>query len=90
MSRSFKKNGIIKDKGLSRGEYNRRFRRVNRQRIKEGKIPKLMYVYEITNQYDVCDYKMYWDRGYFHRELLRLNQINRKDFDKRNRNYFKK
>jgi len=60
MSRSFKKYGIIKDKGMSRGEYNRRFRRVNRQRVRERKDPKLMH--EIANQYDVCDFKIRWER----------------------------
>ena len=51
MSRSFKKYGIIKDKGMSRGEYNRRFRRVNRQRINEGKDPK--HLYEVINSWCV-------------------------------------
>ena len=42
MSRSIKKYGIVKDKGLSRGLYNRRFRRVNRQRVRLGREPFLM------------------------------------------------
>ena len=60
MSRSYKKFGIIKDKGLTRREYNRRFRRANRQRIKQGKDPKLMN--EIIDTYDVCDFKIYWNK----------------------------
>ena len=53
-------NGIldIKDKGLFRSEDNKRFRRVNWQRVKQGKDPRQMY--EIVNPYDVCDYIFYW------------------------------
>lgn len=88
MSRSYKKYGIIKDKGMSRGEYNRRFRRVNRQRIKEGKEPKL--IYEVTNQYDVCDFKMYWERSYYV-SLLQLGIIkNTDEINKIKRLYFNK
>lgn len=88
MSRSFKKYGIIKDKGMSRGEYNRRFRRVNRQRIKEGKDSKLPY--EITNQYDVCDFIMYWERSYY-LSLLQLGLIKSEhEIDRIKRSYFNK
>jgi len=38
---------------MSSGEYNRRFRRVNHQRIKDGENAKLKF--EVTNQYDVRD-----------------------------------
>lgn len=88
MSRSFKKYGIIKDKGMSRGEYNRRFRRVNRQRIKEGKDPKL--VYESTNQYEISDFKMRWERiSEYHVE--RMMQLNpRYTLQKMKREYFNK
>lgn len=88
MSRSIKKYGIIKDKGMSRGEYNRRFRRVNRQRIKEGKDPKL--VYEITNQYDVCDYKIRWERvsKYYVERMMQINQSF--TLQKMKREYFNK
>ncbi len=87
MSRSYKKHGIIKDKGLSRGEYNRRFRRVNRQRVKQGKDPKLML--ELINQYDVCDYKMYWERGYYYR-LIKEGLSTELEFETRKRSYFSK
>ena len=88
MSRSYKKNGIIKDRGLTRGEYNRRFRRVNNQRIKDGKEPKLMY--EITNQYDVCDYKLFWDRGFYYHQISKYYSENECEFEKRKRLYFNK
>jgi len=58
MSRSIKKYGIVKDKGLSRDLYNKRFRRVNRQRIRLGREPFLMR--EVVNDYDVCDYILSW------------------------------
>lgn len=87
MSRSYKKHGIIKDKGLSRVEYNRRFRRVNRQRVKEGKDPKLMF--EIAKPYDVCDFKLYWDRGHF-QQLVTEGLRKDHEFEKRRRTYFKK
>lgn len=65
MSRSRKKHGIVKDRGLRRATYNRMFRRINRQRIKRGLEPRIMD--EIINQYDVCDYKFYWDEFYWNR-----------------------
>ena len=88
MSRSYKKHGIIKDKGMSRGEYNRRFRRVNRQLIKEGKNPKLMY--EVINPYDVCDYKMYWGRGYFYHLFGKIENLKDSKSEKRRRTFFNK
>ena len=51
MSRSIKKHGVIKDKGLFRSEDNKRFRRVNWQRVKQGKDPRQMY--EIVNPYAI-------------------------------------
>ena len=56
MSRSRKKNPIIKDKGFKRGERNRRVRRVNKILVSLFKEPKKKF--EIVNQYDVCDYKI--------------------------------
>lgn len=88
MSRSYKKYGIIKDKGMSRGEYNRRIRRVNRQRIKKGKEPKL--IYEVTNQYDVCDFKMYWERFYYVYLLQHGIFKNKDEINKIKRSYFNK
>lgn len=58
MSRSFKKFGVIKDKGLTSSDYNRKFRRINKQRIKELKDPKQLN--EVVNQYDICDFKFMW------------------------------
>lgn len=55
MSRSRKKNPWVKDK--TGRWYNKLFRRVNKQRIKDFKEPKLMQ--ELVNDYDVCDYKFY-------------------------------
>lgn len=53
MSKSYKKNVIVKDRGaktiLRRIERHR-----NNQRVKEGKEP--LQRNEITNQYDYCDY----------------------------------
>lgn len=58
MSRSRKKNGVITDRIFSRPEYNRRFRRVNKHRVKNGKEPFLMY--ELINPWDVIDWKFWW------------------------------
>ena len=59
MSRSRKKHGVSKDRGERRADYNRRFRRVNRQRVHMGKDPYQMR--ELVNPYDVCDWKSHWD-----------------------------
>lgn len=63
MSRSRKKHGIVKDKGLRRAEYNRRLRRVNKQKIKEGKDPLQMR--ELINPWDVCDWVFFWYEDYY-------------------------
>lgn len=55
MSRSRKKNPVVKDKGHMLDLYNKRFRRINKQRIAHSKEPFLMK--EIVNDWDVCDYK---------------------------------
>ena len=88
MSRSFKKYGIIKDKGMSRGEYNRRFRRVNSQRIREGKDPKLKY--EITNQYNVCDFKIRWERVLLRKMNHKIGRDSKQVFQRMKREYFSK
>lgn len=59
MSRSRKKYGIIKDRGWMRELYNRKFRRVNKQRIKIGKEPIPMK--SLINCYDVHDWIFRWD-----------------------------
>ena len=59
MSRSRKKVGVLKDKGLRTEDYNRRFRRVNKQRVKENKEPILMN--ELIDSYDVYDWKFWYD-----------------------------
>ena len=61
MSRSYKKQPVVKDKPLV--EYNRKFRRTIRQiNFEEDDddfpiIPKNSR--ELTNDYDVCDWKNY-------------------------------
>ena len=56
MSRSIKKNVIIKDSIKSKKQIaNRKFRRVNKILLKEEK--DLKKSEELTNQYDVCDWK---------------------------------
>lgn len=55
MSRSFKKVPIWKDNGDK--DYNKRFRRVNKQRVKEEKYPLKMN--ELIDSHDVCDFKFY-------------------------------
>lgn len=52
MSRSLKRE-VYKDKPLV--EYNKRFRRINKIRIAMGKEP--LDTSEITNDYDVCDWR---------------------------------
>jgi len=56
MSRSKKKHPIVKDKGLKRKDYNSAFRRINKQRIWEGKEP-YHRTNEVVNGWDVCDWK---------------------------------
>lgn len=56
MSRSRKKNPIIKAGRLfSRGEYNRRFRRINKIRIAKDLEPLKMD--EVVNRYNVVDWR---------------------------------
>lgn len=56
MSRSTKKNAIIKDVTKNKKQSaNRKFKRVNKILLKEEK--KLKKSEELTNQYDVCDWK---------------------------------
>ena len=88
MSRSIKNTGIIKDNGLSRGEYNRRFRRVNKQRIKLGKDPKQMN--EIVNPYDVCDFIIFWDKLNLFQYLGKEVKESESGLKKRKRLYFGK
>ena len=57
MSRSVKKYPIYKDKGFMKDFYNRIFRRVNKQRLKEDK--DLKQLREVVNDYDVCDWTWY-------------------------------
>ena len=88
MSRSFKKYGIIKDKGISRGEYNRVFRRVNRQRVKEGKEPK--HLYEVVNCWTVCDYKIRWSRIKQFEIYRKMWITSKEEYLKERRAFFKK
>lgn len=60
MSNSYKKKAIVKDK-TNHKWYNRIFRRVNKQRVKSNKEPKLMR--ELINDWDVCDYKFIYKKG---------------------------
>lgn len=101
MSRSRKKTGVIKDKGLTRAEYNRIFRRVNKQRIHNGQEPKTMR--ELINPWDVSDYSFRWyeteGRGFYdgidvlpwyrerHLEYIRTKCPTINDYK---RSYFKK
>ena len=56
MSRSIKKNAIVKDVTKNKKQSaNRKFKRVNKILLKEEK--KLKKSEELTNQYDVCDWK---------------------------------
>jgi hypothetical protein len=87
MSRSFKTIGVIKDRGLRRSEYNKRFRRINKQQINEFKDPKQMH--EVVNQYDVCDFKFFWlnSKEFY---LMNENKESIKQFKKRKLKYFSK
>jgi hypothetical protein len=55
MSRSYKKEPIYKDKGDT--DYNKRLRRRCKQ-IEPDEDTVFPLSHEITNQYDICDYKM--------------------------------
>lgn len=82
MSRSRKKNGIIKDKGHLAKHYNRMFRRINKQRINQGKEPKL--IKEIVNDYDICDWIYKWTYGY----QFENQDIDNQEFMHLKRKYF--
>lgn len=84
MSRSRKKFGVIKDVGHLKKHYNRMFRRVNKQRIKQGKDPKLLK--EVVNDYDVCDWIFTWP-CYDYDELKQNDII---ELKRRYRDYFYK
>lgn len=88
MSRSFKKYGIIKDKGMSRSEYNKVFRRVNRQRIKEWKDPK--HLYEVVNSWTVCDYKIRWSSVENSEFYKRKWQTSKEEYLREKRSFFNK
>lgn len=56
MSKSIKKNAIIKDVTKNKKQSaNRKFRRVNKILLREEK--DLKKSEELTNKYDVCDWK---------------------------------
>ena len=89
MSRSRKKHGIIKDRGWKKGIHNRIFRRVNKQRIKQGLEPKLMK--ELINPWDVCDWVSRWTdemylsdyaKLYYERHPEGLSKLKRQYFNK--------
>ena len=84
MSRSKKKFGIFKDVGHLKKHYNKMFRRINKQRIKQGKDPKLLK--EVVNDYDVCDWIITWP-CYDHMEL---KQNDLTEYKRRYREYFNK
>lgn len=60
MSRSRKKNAIVKDPSNSKNKKlaSRRLRRISKIAVNQGKeiIPLSK---EVTNQYDVCDYSIH-------------------------------
>lgn len=54
MSRSYKKNGILKyGTNVTKAKANRKFRHRNRQRLLEGR--DLIQMYELTNPWEVND-----------------------------------
>jgi hypothetical protein len=57
MSRSKKKNSIVKDSKGTDNWFNKIFRRVNKQKIKSGEDPIEMN--ELVNKYNVRDYKFF-------------------------------
>ena len=87
MSRSKRKHGIIKDKGYPKYLYNRKFRRVNKFRIRCGKEPKLLR--EIVNGYCICDYKFHWSEIAYY-WLKVEHKETPKEYLKRKRFYFGK
>lgn len=77
MSRSYKNFGIIRYKETSRPIYNRRFRRINNQRVWEEKEPLKMREY--INSYEICDCEIYWSGNENH---LKQPNLPAKPFDK--------
>lgn len=75
MSRSYKKRPVIKDKG--RKDYNKIFRRKERQRLKEGKqLP--IKTRELVNDWDVCDWKFHGEE-----HMPWLSEKEKEEFKKR-------
>ena len=58
MSRSRKKVGVVKDKGCGKEYYNRKFRKINKHRLRMGQDPLLLS--EVVNDYWVCDYVLHY------------------------------
>ena len=71
MSRSRKKNAVIKDVGHMAKLYNKIDRRVNKMRLKQGK--ELVDVKNLVCQYDISDYY-----GRFDSSDEEFNKIKRK------------
>ena len=94
MSRSKKKHGVVKHRGLTRGEWNRKFRRVNKQQIRMGKDPYQMN--ELIPKWDVYDWIYIWNekemRDDWENDLRRYNYYKSAygTFDNLRRWYFKK
>jgi hypothetical protein len=64
MSRSFKKNGILKGGRTYKGRsYNKKFRCRNKQQVRMGKDPYQMK--ELVNQYDVWDFRSHFKEESF-------------------------
>lgn len=90
MSRSYKKEGLVKNGAwITKRMANRRFRRVNKQRINNEKEPYLMY--ELVNSWDVNDWKIRWrgdliEKSIWEKRLYKFYS----NFDQYKRQYFKK
>ena len=67
MARSIKKKNYIKDSGSSYSKYMKRLshsrvRLESKRRIKRGDWDSMPLNRELTNQWDVCDWKSYFDQ----------------------------
>lgn len=86
MSRSRKKNGVIKDKGYPKHLYNRKFRRVNKIRVRLGMDPKQLN--ELVNGYCICDYKFRWSKKLHY--WFQVEEEALEEYEQRKRLYFGK
>lgn len=89
MSRSIKKNGILKYGSTYKGRrYNKKFRVRNKQQVRMGKDPYLMK--ELVNPWDVHDVRSRWNEINFRRPRRYRGPYTEEEILRWKRMYFQK